>query len=50
MDECTKDDTGVGAAIAAGSHAQKGIWALLVIPAKTTINPKLIHVCTGWYV
>lgn len=33
VDECTNADTGVGAAIAAGSHLLKGIWALLVIPA-----------------
>ena len=30
VDECTRADTGVGAAIAAGSHAEKGICALLV--------------------
>jgi len=30
VDEWTKDDTGVGAAIAAGSHALKGNWALFV--------------------
>lgn len=30
VEECTKDDTGVGAAMAAGSQALKGIWALLV--------------------
>jgi hypothetical protein len=34
VDECTKADTGVGAAIAAGNHALKGIWALFVHPAK----------------
>lgn len=34
MDEWTKADTGVGAAIAAGSQAEKGIWALLVIAAR----------------
>lgn len=33
VEECTRADTGVGAAIAAGSHAMKGIWALLVIAA-----------------
>ena len=26
--------TGVGADIAAGSHAEKGTWALLVMPAR----------------
>lgn len=40
VDECTKADTGVGAAIAAGSQAEKGIWALLVI-ALITIKPKI---------
>lgn len=34
VEEWTKEDTGVGAAIAAGSQAEKGICALLVIPAK----------------
>jgi len=33
VDECTSADTGVGAAIAAGSHLEKGNWALLVIAA-----------------
>lgn len=33
VEECTSADTGVGAAIAAGSHAEKGIWALFVNPA-----------------
>ena len=33
VDECTRADTGVGAAIAAGSHLEKGIWALFVIAA-----------------
>lgn len=31
---------GVGAAIAAGSHAEKGIWALLVMAAKNTHQSK----------
>ena len=30
VDEWTRAETGVGAAMAAGSHAEKGIWALLV--------------------
>jgi len=34
VDEWTRDDTGVGAAIAAGNHALNGIWALLVKDAK----------------
>ena len=38
VEECTKADTGVGAAIAAGNQDEKGIWALLVIAAKTTIK------------
>lgn len=31
VEECTKEETGVGAAIAKGSQALKGIWALFVI-------------------
>jgi len=34
VDEWTKAETGVGAAMAAGSHAENGIWALFVIPAR----------------
>ena len=34
VDECTKAETGVGAAIAAGSHLEKGSWALFVIAAR----------------
>lgn len=33
VDEWTRADTGVGAAMAAGSQAEKGIWALLVMAA-----------------
>lgn len=33
MEEWTSADTGVGAAMAAGNHLEKGIWALLVIAA-----------------
>jgi hypothetical protein len=33
VEEWTKADTGVGAAIAAGNHLENGIWALLVIAA-----------------
>lgn len=40
VDECTREETGVGAAIAAGSHAEKGTWALLVIAAITRRPPK----------
>lgn len=42
MEEWTKEETGVGAAIAAGNQAEKGTWALLVIAASaisTTILP-----------
>lgn len=35
VEEWTKAETGVGAAIAAGNHDEKGICALLVIAAKT---------------
>jgi hypothetical protein len=31
VEEWTNDETGVGAAIAAGSHDENGIWALFVI-------------------
>lgn len=37
MEECTREETGVGAAIAAGSQAEKGTWALFVLAANTTI-------------
>lgn len=33
MDEWTRAETGVGAAIAAGSQLENGIWALFVIAA-----------------
>lgn len=45
VDECTKALTGVGAAIAAGSHGEKGIWALFVIAAK--VIAKVIIVLFG---
>ena len=41
MDECTNAETGVGAAIAAGSHLENGICALFVIPA-TIIDMAMI--------
>lgn len=41
VEEWTKDETGVGAAIAAGNHAEKGTWALLVKVAKTNTQ---IHI------
>jgi hypothetical protein len=34
VEECTNADTGVGAAMAAGSHAENGICALLVMAAR----------------
>ncbi len=41
VEECTREDTGVGAAIAAGSQAEKGICALFVIaPKKIKIMKK----------
>jgi hypothetical protein len=36
--ECTKDDTGVGAAIAAGSQEEKGYCALFVTEASKIPN------------
>lgn len=45
VEEWTRADTGVGAAIAAGSHLENGIWALLVIPA--TIIAKIIAELKG---
>lgn len=38
VEECTKADTGVGAAMAAGSQAEKGICALFVIEATRITN------------
>jgi hypothetical protein len=38
VDECTNAETGVGAAIAAGNQAEKGICALLVQAEITTIT------------
>jgi len=34
VEECTKEETGVGAAIAAGNQEEKGTWALFVLKAK----------------
>ena len=36
VEEWTRAEIGVGAAMAAGSHLEKGIWALLVIAARIT--------------
>lgn len=38
VEEWTSEDTGVGAAIAAGSHALNGSWALFVIAPANKIN------------
>ena len=38
VEEWTKAETGVGAAIAAGSQAENGIWALFVIAASITVR------------
>lgn len=41
VEEWTKDETGVGAAMAAGNHAEKGNWALFVHAAKINNTQKL---------
>ena len=41
VEEWTKAETGVGAAMAAGNHAEKGIWALLVQAEVIKINIKI---------
>lgn len=41
VDECTREDTGVGAAMALGSQKEKGNWALLVREAKS--KKKHVH-------
>lgn len=38
VEECTRADTGVGAAIAAGSQLINGNWALFVIAATISIE------------
>jgi len=38
VEEWTNEETGVGAAIAKGSHLEKGSWALLVNLANTKIK------------
>lgn len=50
VDEWTRADTGVGAAIAAGSHLENGICALLVHPATIIISAWKfsigdVHIC-----
>jgi len=37
VEECTRAETGVGAAIAAGSQLEKGSWALFVIAASMIV-------------
>lgn len=44
VDECTRDDTGVGAAMAAGSQAEKGDWALFVIAEATIRMLVILHI------
>lgn len=41
VEECTKEETGVGAAIAAGSQAENGIWALFVNAAAIKITGRI---------
>jgi hypothetical protein len=44
VDECTREETGVGAAIAAGSHDEKGTCALLVIKVITiTVDNNTVY-------
>lgn len=45
VDEWTRADTGVGAAIAAGSQLENGTWALFVIAA---IRMKRVINCDEW--
>jgi hypothetical protein len=40
VEECTREEIGVGAAIAAGSHGENGNNALLVIKATTIMKGK----------
>lgn len=42
VDECTKAEIGVGAAIAMGNHAEKGYWALFENLAITSNNKVII--------
>ena len=48
VEEWTRAETGVGAAIAAGSQAEKGIWALFVQAARISTNIQLFyHKCAS---
>lgn len=38
VDECTRAETGVGAAMAAGSQLMNGSWALFVMAAAVTLR------------
>lgn len=44
MEEWTKAETGVGAAIAAGSHEENGTWALFVIAANIKSIAKMLGI------
>lgn len=47
MEECTRAEIGVGAAIAAGNHLEKGSWALLVIPATIISRARIVISLSG---
>lgn len=41
VEECTNEETGVGAAMAAGNHEEKGICALFVIKVTIIVKGKI---------
>ena len=43
VEECTRGDSGVGAAIAAGSHLENGIWALFVAAASIILKHCMVR-------
>jgi hypothetical protein len=43
VEECTKAEMGVGAAIAMGSHGEKGYKALFVIKVKINITARILE-------
>ncbi len=43
VEECTKAEMGVGAAIAMGSHGEKGYKALFVMKVRTNIIDKILE-------
>ena len=47
VEEWTRAETGVGAAIAAGNQALKGIWALLVEAARTRLSTRISEIGSG---